>query len=558
MYTLPYSVVLDSVAEMSSNVGQASGILANNSTSSGGHFFHRGVQQSPVFNPLISNQGQSLYNGVFSTQTGYTSQSSFSTTNFSTYSHVEPHPWMSETRVMPAVNSTLQQIERDRGSRAQYSEKTVSCSGQSLAHTCCGNRIGIAENIGMCSPVSAETYRTVSKELLSIQSKSNNSLDSQGWFCSQGMIGYGIQQNQNTPQLPSCSVSQINMLLQEQPEHKHSSDSCFDHSQTQSSNTNKQSNQCSNNGLVKSDCIEQNKEQGIKYCNLQKVQQNGQPIEHTQLPVQLKQQEQSGYVGHSSLYGPAGELHEDILYSQASLVPHSGSDGSHNTGRFQAHFISSKHQNTLTDTMSPVLQHFQDHGRCGLDAGIPCDVMDSCLQTDIKSVNVSSSASCCQLSMEPACNQTVFGMQRSAVNYQSNCNSSVTGGVQLCSSTHQLQIQFSEADGKENSNQESSSVTGESDIIVEETEEEMTESEISIEEIKGTVFTQQEPARCLVCSLSANANNQFIHMQGNSPVTSASHIPVVKPSQLGPTDRATPYLQTPAPTQDRVYKPSTG
>lgn len=41
------------------------------------------------------------------------------------------------------------------------------------------------------------------------------------------------------------------------------------------------------------------------------------------------------------------------------------------------------------------------------------------------------------------------------------------------------------------------------------------------------MFRQQEPSRCLVCSLSANADNQFIHMRGDSPVTSASHIPVV-------------------------------
>lgn len=51
--------------------------------------------------------------------------------------------------------------------------------------------------------------------------------------------------------------------------------------------------------------------------------------------------------------------------------------------------------------------------------------------------------------------------------------------------------------------------------------------QISIEEIKGTVFREEEPARCLVCSLSANADNQFIHMRGDTPVTSASHIPVV-------------------------------
>jgi hypothetical protein len=31
----------------------------------------------------------------------------------------------------------------------------------------------------------------------------------------------------------------------------------------------------------------------------------------------------------------------------------------------------------------------------------------------------------------------------------------------------------------------------------------------------------------------------------------------VEPIQLGPVDRASPYLRTPAPTQDGIYKPST-
>jgi hypothetical protein len=31
----------------------------------------------------------------------------------------------------------------------------------------------------------------------------------------------------------------------------------------------------------------------------------------------------------------------------------------------------------------------------------------------------------------------------------------------------------------------------------------------------------------------------------------------VEPTQWGPIDRPSPYLRTPAPTQDRVYKPST-
>lgn len=51
--------------------------------------------------------------------------------------------------------------------------------------------------------------------------------------------------------------------------------------------------------------------------------------------------------------------------------------------------------------------------------------------------------------------------------------------------------------------------------------------QISIEEMKDTVFSEDKPTKCLVCSLSANANNQFIHMRCDSPVTSTSHIPVV-------------------------------
>jgi hypothetical protein len=31
----------------------------------------------------------------------------------------------------------------------------------------------------------------------------------------------------------------------------------------------------------------------------------------------------------------------------------------------------------------------------------------------------------------------------------------------------------------------------------------------------------------------------------------------VEPTQLGPIDTTSPYLHTPAPTQERIYKPST-
>ncbi|XP_069701197.1 uncharacterized protein [Periplaneta americana] len=586
IYSSPYGAGSDS--GISTSVAPTACTLPNNNGGSGGHFFHRGLQQSPVFNPLLSSQGQSLYNGVFSTQTSYTSQNTFTSTSFNSYSHVEP--WISDTRVSNAMSNALQQVDSDRNIRTQYSDKGMSCSGQSLSHTCCGNRITVPDSVGMCSPLSTEAYRSVNKDLTNAQCK-NNSLDSQAWFCNQAMLSYGNQQNQNSSQnnykcneqFPSCSVSQLNMLLQEQTDMKHSSDSnitesCFDHAQNHNPGTNKQISHCSSNNQMKSACLEQNKEQGMKYCNLQKIQQNGQSVEHASTAVPQKQQEQNGYPTHSTMYSSSGELHEESLYSQASLILHMGSDSSHNTARFQQHFTTSKHhslpQNNLADINKsyaispgqlPVLSHFQEHGRCGLDSGIPCDVMESCLQTDIKTVNensvnlqssVSSNSGCCQMSMEGSNSlnhngQTMFNsqlqQQRSTVNCLPNCGS-VGEGMQLCADgdAQELQIDCAEADGKENSNQESSSVAGESDIIVEETEEEMTESEISIEEIKSTVFREEEPARCLVCSMSASgqaSDNQFIHMRGDSPVTSASHIPVVTKLAQVVTDGHTQILK---------------
>ncbi|PSN46473.1 hypothetical protein C0J52_06875 [Blattella germanica] len=567
IYSSPYGVESDSSA-MSGNIGQTSTSQSNTITSSGGHYFHRSLQQSPVFNPLLSSQGQSLYNGVYGTQSGYVTQNSFSSTNFNNYGHVEP-PWISDTRVTNTVNNSLQQIEGDRNSRHQYGDKNLPCNAQNLSHTCCGNRLGIGENINMCSPMPTEAFRNMNKELVNLQSKNNSALDSQGWFCGQGILGYGNQQNQNSQQtnykcgeqFPSCSVSQINMLLQEQTGLKNSSDSsmtnsCYDHSQSHSSNSNKQIEHCSNNGgsnnhnnnSIKSVCMEQNKDQAMKYCNLQKPQESGQPVNHMTLQMQQKQnQEQNNYANHTSMYGATGELHDDALYSQASLILHMGNDVSHNGGRFQPPFISSKHSQTQNNinninkpyTVSPVLQHIQEHGRCSLDQSMSCEVVESCLQSDMKTVNENStnlpnassaSNSCCQLPVESTNsmsneNQAIFGAHLQSQRLP-NCNAS--DNMQICSNTSSsqtLQIECGEADGKE----ESSSVAGESDIIVEETEEELTESEISIEEMKGTVF-REESARCLVCSTSSSPQtpeNQFVHMRGDSPVTTASHVPVV-------------------------------
>jgi hypothetical protein len=57
--------------------------------------------------------------------------------------------------------------------------------------------------------------------------------------------------------------------------------------------------------------------------------------------------------------------------------------------------------------------------------------------------------------------------------------------------------------------------------------------------------------------LSLSKNNVLFIFQNNMLETGFCLCLQVEPSQLGPIDRATPYLQTPLPTPDMVYKPST-
>jgi hypothetical protein len=49
----------------------------------------------------------------------------------------------------------------------------------------------------------------------------------------------------------------------------------------------------------------------------------------------------------------------------------------------------------------------------------------------------------------------------------------------------------------------------------------------------------------------------FLYLKHNVSETGFCLLLQVAPTELGPTDRASPYFRTPAPTQDRVYKPST-
>ncbi|XP_067004040.2 uncharacterized protein [Anabrus simplex] len=451
-------------------------------SNSSSHYYCRGgmtgSQQSPVFNPLLSSQSQSLYNGMFGSQPGFSNQNTFTPSGFNSYSHVEPPPWLSDSRI-PSSNGTPG-LETGRNSRSL----NPMCNSQGMPHACCGGRLGLLESIGICSPLSTDIYKTLSKDSPSYQCKSTANTDSQNWYCSQGMMGYGNQSNQSfqnngykcSESFPSCALSQFGISVNEQGDLKHSSmaDPCFDQNSMI-----KSSNNCPNE-TPKSGCMEQNKEQISKYCSLQKSQTGSQMLEHNTVPLEQKQPEEGSSFGHHNImFGASeGDLHEDILYSQASLMLPMGGD-TQPVSRLPPQFTSAKnqpfHQNSITNSnksfnasqgQATVLhQNFQNQSRCEID---PCEVMDGCLQLDSQPV----------FSYPPICTE----------------------------------------DDK-TSNQGSSSAACESDIIVEETEEEeLTESEISIDEMKNN-----GSVRCLVCSTS---NSRFVHVSVSSPVTSASQVPV--------------------------------
>lgn len=183
------------------------------------------TQPNAMFNFVIPGQ-TSQYSGLYGTQTVFPNSNLFSPSSFNGFGQLDP-TWLPQPRLIPPSVHSANGSPADLLSNTRNPYEKFDASN---SPSCC-SRIGTIDNttIGMCSPLTAEAYKVVSKEL---QSK----IDSQNWYCSsQSMMGFGVQNSQQSCKYsdppPSCSIS---LLLLEQNDLKQTEecinvdDLCFD------------------------------------------------------------------------------------------------------------------------------------------------------------------------------------------------------------------------------------------------------------------------------------------------------------------------------------------
>ncbi|XP_063235241.1 zinc finger protein 16-like [Bacillus rossius redtenbacheri] len=502
--------------------------------SSSGHFFHRGgIQQSPAtFSPHLPNQGPTLYNGMLGSQSGFP-QNNFPASNFNNYTHVEPPVWLPDTRVSSAVTN-MPLINVGRNNKQLYPGKEGIANVQNLPQACCVTQSSAQKNMGTNLPFSNDSFKGFDKDV-TFPVKSVANLDPQSWYCGQSVVSYGNQQTQNVQQsykcveqFSSCLVAQ-NMLLHEQSTTKQTNVS-FGNGQSCSL---EQKDEFCAKFSERSVCPEQDKKQPQKYFdqNAQLYGPSGYGVHGKQTEQQQQQQQQECY-SNQSVFGSSSEMCSPLsaegLYSQASLFLHVNNSENQLASKPQAQFANQKqllHYGGFPDSckmFSPsegqllAFQHFQEHDKGAAYVPMACGVAESSAQREAKpatSAEVSGQSavpqhgSYEQAAVAKACAGGPYGVGELAQMCPPGV--SVAAGEQL----HRPDCN----DGARN--KDASSLAGESDIIVEETEEEdVSESEISVDEciIKSS---------CLVCD-TESASNQLVYVSKDSPVTSSSRTPV--------------------------------
>lgn len=167
-------------------------------------------QQNTMFNYVLPTQS-SQYSSLYSSQTVFPNPNLFSPSNFNSFGQLDP--WLPQPRLI-ATHSSSSTPELISSGRSHFDKLD---SSNTLP--CCGRVGGIeTATIGMCSPLTAEAFKVVSKEF---QTK----VDSQNLYPnSQGIMNFNPQASYKfLDSTPSCGVS---FLLLEQSEAKQVQECC--------------------------------------------------------------------------------------------------------------------------------------------------------------------------------------------------------------------------------------------------------------------------------------------------------------------------------------------
>ena len=199
---------------------------SNNSSSSNVKLLSN--QSGAMFNFVIPPQN-SQYSSIYGTQTVFPNSNLFSPSSFNSFNQIDS-PWLPQNRfIPPGVHSSNSTSDLLGSGRNPFDKIEASNSP-----SCCGRMSSIetTTTIGMCSPLTAEAYKVVSKEF---QSK----LDSQSWYCSPSNA-----LNCNSQSLSSCKFSEtspscsVSLLLLESNDQKQNQDYANDDNLTFESSRN--------------------------------------------------------------------------------------------------------------------------------------------------------------------------------------------------------------------------------------------------------------------------------------------------------------------------------
>ncbi|XP_075229447.1 uncharacterized protein LOC142329053 [Lycorma delicatula] len=507
--------------------------------------FVQGIGHISVSNTsTVPSSGQgnsSVYNGFYSSST------------FNSINNFEASlQWLTESR-MP--NNSL------------LSDKNLNCSSHSTpSHSCCVNRLGGVDNIGLCSPLSGDSFRS-GRDTVSYQTKppalSVNVIDSvQNWFNLPPLPNQQYSSKYNDQNL---NCSQMNLPVIEQTDFKQNDiclqipDSYFEQSLNNTNNSNnKHINGNSINDLNSSKIPDVNDLSNIK----------GHNIGYQSMSREWKQplQTAANYISSPTLFSSLSDSPDHYLYSLPPPTSTSSycmvTDNIANaSGKLQQNYAMQQ----SIDKQPPSIINSRV---------LPCSDQIN----HIKNVSTSQSQLHHQNSSNNNSNnrsdKTMYekSLQLDSINDSLKINQQVDITSQNCN--HNLknsnrkynnETHYSSAYANENTNNihndrleqkltdvsketiieindETSSCSDESNIIVEESDEtEEIDSVISIDEMKKT-FMSEEPVelRCLVCNVKSSTQTpatHFIHMNDSFPLTSASKTPVAsKLIQILPTD----------------------
>ncbi|XP_046682389.1 zinc finger protein 836-like [Homalodisca vitripennis] len=511
--------------------------------------------QGPSGNPLLSYQSTSF--------SGFYGSPGFNTSLSSYDNNLQ---WLSDNRIPNQHNQITGSLIPD---------KSINTTSHSLppttSHSCCVNRFGMLDSLGISSPLPTEQVSKSTCDVPSFQNKTNltmNVIDPiQSWLNLQ--IPSQISSNQQYCKYNERSVTQnynipqMNLPLIDQSDLKQndmcvqSPDVCFENLNANNKHVD------SNVNSLKHNSFPMENKSAMLQENIATLKQQGS-YQTGLVPKDWKSTFQSmqNYISSPNMFNAVSESQENMIFGQYNIPPS------------KLYYTPSENYSTYVNKNNACMSQTKSHPNHNENHTIQEPLLDqnnSKVFTSPQTQNSVNNQFHSKHNKEPNKVQQTLG---SNANNRTTFNSTLTDCCQInkCSGKVINQVESTRfvlrdsgqerknSSGNENlsslnpnenekngfKNSEAvSSESDESNIIVEESDDiGEIESEISIEEIKKSyqaskICNSEVLLRCLICNTVTSSlmpANQFIHLNDSFPLTS-SRTPVrTKLEQILPMD----------------------